>query len=1203
MNIGRKKLVKRKSEGIKHVQYASPVEGSPISVDNFSFSCSPTHKESLSQSTKPDRRPLERLDKSVSFADDVEFVSKWKERVKRDEWESVQDSCTFSTFKMSLAACEDLLIGDDESTNKVYYQFDTDTTDIFHRDDASKTDSLTPHSERETQDDSLDISPTSWLDALQSSTSTSLSNSNSTIQQQELNANPNSFSDFHKNSHHSRDKTVSTTAEISECVADILEQTMAPTVEDGEGASLNERNSQISMSMATTNEIEECVADILEQTMASDRLIARLCYPNSMNYKSTSKSIPVGNKSLQNDTILSEAAVVDAINTTEPHILAPETISFKTKEHKKSKVLHPHSPKQEVYRKTSESQGYVSSDSETRSNQSVPSMNSSSVSSTSAKQSNAFPDDQSICFNSNTVPLDVYEKIQFLNAEASMYLAQNQFDSAINAFNKLLDFYTASIGENHPAVSSTYHNIGITHSKRASVSVDGEKIEEYNMLSLKAFRKAIHIAEVTMGKNHPSVAVSLVRLGLILLQMGDFEESNSIFQECLKIRKASLGNDHPLVAKVYNNIGVAKLHADKMKEALSAFDSACQIQRCVLEQINISCENRAIAEMELADTLSNICTLCLDLAEKDESVESNSNLVKNAHSAIEEAINIRKNYCNHDDERILQAEGLLNDAKILMDKYLQEEKQEESSNASSYDTAVCDTVISCPSDENLFKNPLMNSPSTLSDMNIESASRVQNWSPVQETGSEVAPLEVACTSVSSIPNVNALSHDFITLKNTVDLEKLSVSRISKDTTNSHGKIERHCDQSTSSNIDTKTVEFKIFDSPIRPQVKEESPSDYRVSFSQIQDENSFLITSDDAISPFSSSPTRSSKRSKWFDEVELAKFPNKYPTQIHELASACLEKGEFDRSLSWFRILLDHYKSEHGELHQNIGATLHNIGIVQMRLEQYDEALLSFQKAVRVRRGAIGRDHADVATSLVKVGVVELLLRRFDSALLTFREALSVRRHALGHLHPSTARIYNNIGCAHAKFNEVREARCAFEAALDVQRNALLYEPENKQLQFAISTTLSNLAHLYTSRGMYEKASMVLAEALSFQESVFSSDHPLVMSTLDTLADTYANFGDNAKALKCYSDILERTKKKGIRNGKASNRKKRATAMLLYKTSRVYRKQNDFEAALRFLQDSFQHADELGIPELSSRIMNEMEEVQKQLREVNYDWV
>jgi len=1289
MNIGRKKLSKRKSDSMKHFQYASPIGGSPISVNDMSFSCSPTHKESLSQSTKPDRRPLERLDKSVSFADDVEFVSKWKERVKKDEWETIQDSCALSACKMSLSACEEFLIGDDVSHKNVYYQFDADVTDHIRGDTASKTDLFTPQSSRESQDDSLDISPSSWSKALQSSTSTSLSNSESYVQSQEIHIDSNGFPDSrekHENvGFQQEENTLNTTSEISQCVADILEQTMASKVDDCENSSLNEKNSQMSMSMTTTNEIEECVADILEQTMApnvddcdntslnekqsqmsmtttneieecvadileqtmaSDRLLTRLCYSNSSEHATKSKYD--ANKSMHSDAILSEAAVVDDIITTGQSscILAPKTIAFKTKENKKSKSLLPHQTfaitqgketkrtrvKSEKWIESKNqnsvinleledkalSQGYVSSDSDTRSSQTVPSIKSSSVSSSSVQQPNVLLNDDTISFNSNIVPLDIYEEIQFLNAEASLYLTENDFDSAITAFDKLLAFYASSIGENHPAVSSTYHNIGIAHSKRASMSEYEKEVEEYNMLSLQAFRKAVSIAEVTMGENHPSVAVSLVRIGLILLQMGDFEESNSTFHKCLNIRKASLGKYHPLVAKVYNNIGVAELHADRMEKALSAFDSACSIQRKVLGQMKDSSENNSIAEMELADTLSNICTLCLDLAEKDASIEVNSNLAKKAHLAIIEAIQIREKHCNHRDERILQAKGLLNDAETLMDRHLNEEEQEyylpdESSNSSSYVTAVCDAVVSCPSDENL-----LSSPSAL-DKNIagsdDSLSRVMDWSPFQiddasqEKGFEVAPLDVSFKTVNSIPAANSYSHDFI---NSVkpNLEQINASRISGDVTNStspskikYESQECRSNHSISSNLEPKAVEFQIFDSPIRQQVGDENKSDLRVSFSQVQDQNSFLMTSDDAFGCISSSPVHDSKSSKWFDEVELAKFPNKYPTQIHELASTCLENGEFELSLSWFQILLEQYKAKHGELHQNIGATLHNIGIVQMRLENYDEALLSFQKAVRVRRGAIGRDHADVATSLVKVGVVELLLHRFDAALLTFREALSVRRHALGHLHPSTARIYNNIGCAHAKFNEVREARCAFEAALDVQRNALLYDPGNEQLQFAVSTTLSNLAHLYTSRGMHAKASMVLAEALSFQESVFCNDHPLVMSTLDALADSYASCGENINALKCYSDILERIEKKGDKNGKRSNRKRRAVAMLLYKTSRVHRKQNDLEASLRFLKDSLQHADQLAMPDLSSRIMNEIEEIQQQLQEVNFDWV
>jgi len=272
--------------------------------------------------------------------------------------------------------------------------------------------------------------------------------------------------------------------------------------------------------------------------------------------------------------------------------------------------------------------------------------------------------------------------------------------------------------------------------------------------------------------------------------------------------------------------------------------------------------------------------------------------------------------------------------------------------------------------------------------------------------------------------------------------------------------------------------------------------------------------------------------------------------------------------------------------------------------------LSSFQQAVRVRKGSIGRDHPDVAVSLVKVGITQLLLRSFDGALVTFREALSVRRHALGHLHPSTARIYNNIGCVHVEFSELREARRAFESALDVQRNALCYEPENTQLLLGATTTLCNLSYLYTHRGAYGKAALVLEEALSLQEKVFLDDpcHPTLLSILDSLADSYEKTGDNMNAVKRYKDIIERLTRMAfsecgsnkVRNENAnglekndcvisietkeadneenldpallSERKRRALAVAKYKLSQTYFAQNDFECALQSLRGSLPFA-------------------------------
>jgi tetratricopeptide (TPR) repeat protein len=180
-----------------------------------------------------------------------------------------------------------------------------------------------------------------------------------------------------------------------------------------------------------------------------------------------------------------------------------------------------------------------------------------------------------------------------------------------------------------------------------------------------------------------------------------------------------------------------------------------------------------------------------------------------------------------------------------------------------------------------------------------------------------------------------------------------------------------------------------------------------------------------------------------------------------------------------FLTVLDCQRKAHGELHEDVGSALHNVGLVHLRANEYGEALTHFERAVRVRKGSLGREHPEVAVSQVKVGITLLLMHSFDSALQAFVEALSIRKRALGDLHASNAAIYCNIGCVHVEFNELRDARRAFEAALDIQRNALYHEPDSGPLMFGTATTLCNLGYLYRYREMHQKVAMVLKEALS----------------------------------------------------------------------------------------------------------------------------
>lgn len=282
---------------------------------------------------------------------------------------------------------------------------------------------------------------------------------------------------------------------------------------------------------------------------------------------------------------------------------------------------------------------------------------------------------------------------------------------------------------------------------------------------------------------------------------------------------------------------------------------------------------------------------------------------------------------------------------------------------------------------------------------------------------------------------------------------------------------------------------------------------------------------------------------------------------------------------------------------------MHNIGEVLLRSNHYKQALLHFQQAVRVRKGCNGRDHASVAVSLVKVGITQLHLRRYDDALLSFRDALSIRRHALGHLHHSTAKIYNNIGCVHVEFKEFREARRAFESALDVQRNALCYTPDSIPILFDTATTLCNLGHMYSIRGLDHKACLIFEEASKFQEKAFGRHHYIVVSTLEALASSYARCGDNINALIVLKDIISRLKHAGQDKDTTPIQMKQRIAELLYKVSKIQRRQNDFESAANTLRDIIPYLKEYNDPILFQKVSNELAQTVHAHKNNYHNWL
>jgi tetratricopeptide (TPR) repeat protein len=106
-------------------------------------------------------------------------------------------------------------------------------------------------------------------------------------------------------------------------------------------------------------------------------------------------------------------------------------------------------------------------------------------------------------------------------------------------------------------------------------------------------------------------------------------------------------------------------------------------------------------------------------------------------------------------------------------------------------------------------------------------------------------------------------------------------------------------------------------------------------------------------------------------------------------------------------------------------------------------------------------------------------------------------------------------------------------------------------------------------RTRHSKAADVLREALELQEEVLGETNATVLSTLDNLADSCANAGSYESALSNYQDLLRRFEAGSYQ---ASGPKTaRAKAVLLYKMSRVYRKQGNVTGQLDHLKMSLRY--------------------------------
>ncbi len=131
-----------------------------------------------------------------------------------------------------------------------------------------------------------------------------------------------------------------------------------------------------------------------------------------------------------------------------------------------------------------------------------------------------------------------------LDKSGKYLLAKAEYSEAKTLFERALRIAEVEYGSNHPTVANRLNNLGFL----LNVMADFRGAKEY-------YEHELLIYEKEYSPHHPEVDVCLNNLGRVLQQMGDLQGEKEHFERALRIDENAYGPDNLKVAIRVNNLG------------------------------------------------------------------------------------------------------------------------------------------------------------------------------------------------------------------------------------------------------------------------------------------------------------------------------------------------------------------------------------------------------------------------------------------------------------------------------------------------------------------------------------------------------------------------------------------------------------------------------------------------------------------------
>ena len=156
-------------------------------------------------------------------------------------------------------------------------------------------------------------------------------------------------------------------------------------------------------------------------------------------------------------------------------------------------------------------------------------------------------------------------------SEANAYYENGDYENALVFYEKALELFRETVGENHLGTGASYNGIGIIYYYKGNL----DKALEY-------LSKAMDIQIKILGDDNPDVLASYNNIARVYRDKGDLDHALYYYIKSLEIQKKFLGDNHIDIAKKYSDIGLIYAQKGDYANSISSYEKGLDISRILL---------------------------------------------------------------------------------------------------------------------------------------------------------------------------------------------------------------------------------------------------------------------------------------------------------------------------------------------------------------------------------------------------------------------------------------------------------------------------------------------------------------------------------------------------------------------------------------------------------------------------------------------